>query len=48
VQTRMGDSTPQRGGRPKRMIRVTASGRRSAAAFYQAVQRVTSGVAWAK
>jgi len=46
VQTRMGESTPQRGGRPKRMIRVTAAGRRSAAAFYQAVQRVTDGVAW--
>jgi PadR family transcriptional regulator, regulatory protein PadR len=47
IKTWMGDPTPQRGGRPKRMVRVTAKGERAAAAFYQAVMRVSRGVAWA-
>lgn len=42
----MGDATPQRGGRPKRMVRVTAKGSREAAAFYKAVTRVSRGVSW--
>jgi len=46
VRTRMGDATPQRGGRAKRMVQVTAKGVREAAAFYQAVERVSRGVAW--
>jgi DNA-binding PadR family transcriptional regulator len=46
VQTWMGDPTPQRGGRPKRMVRVTAKGAREAAAFYTAVMRVSRGVSW--
>ena len=46
VKTWMGDPTPQRGGRPKRNVRVTASGRRAAAQFYNAVARVTRGVSW--
>jgi PadR family transcriptional regulator PadR len=46
VQTQMGDPTPQRGGRPKRMVRVTAEGRRAASDFYIAVMRVSRGVAW--
>jgi DNA-binding PadR family transcriptional regulator len=47
ITTWMGDPTPQRGGRPKRMVRVTAKGAREAAAFYEAVRRVSRGVAWA-
>ena len=47
LTTWMGDPTPQRGGRPKRMVRVTAKGAREAAAFYDTVRRVSRGVAWA-
>jgi PadR family transcriptional regulator PadR len=46
VKTWMGDPTPQRGGRPKRMVRVTAKGIQAATAFYNAVTRVTRGVSW--
>lgn len=46
VKTWMGDPTPQRGGRPKRMVRVTASGIREATAFYSAVARVSRGASW--
>jgi PadR family transcriptional regulator, regulatory protein PadR len=48
VQTWMGDPTPQRGGRPKRLVRVTADGVREAAAFYRAVMTASRGVAWAR
>ena len=47
VRTWMGDPTPQRGGRQKRMVRVTANGAREAKAFYDAVRRASAGVAWA-
>ena len=46
VVTWMGDPTPQRGGRPKRRVRVTAAGRGAAAAFYHAVLRASRGVSW--
>ncbi|MDA1313073.1 MAG: PadR family transcriptional regulator [Acidobacteria bacterium] len=46
LKTWMGDATPQRGGRPKRMVRVTAKGSREAASFYSAVRRVSRGVSW--
>ena len=46
IKTWMGDPTPQRGGRPKRMVRVTASGIKAASAFYDAVTRVSRGVSW--
>ena len=46
VKTWMGDPTPQRGGRPKRMVRVTAKGVRAASDFYAAITRVTRGVSW--
>jgi DNA-binding PadR family transcriptional regulator len=46
IDTWMGDATPQRGGRPKRMVRVTAKGMRAAAAFYDTVARASRGVAW--
>ena len=46
VRTWMGDSTPQRGGRPKRMVRVTGKGIQAATAFYNAVRRASRGVSW--
>jgi PadR family transcriptional regulator PadR len=46
VKTWMGDATPQRGGRPKRIVRVTAKGVRAASDFYDVVARVTRGVSW--
>jgi DNA-binding PadR family transcriptional regulator len=46
VKTWMGDPTPQRGGRPKRMVRVTMKGVREAAAFYNVVLRASHGVSW--
>ncbi len=42
----MGEATPQRGGRAKRMVRLTPKGVQAAAAFYEAVRRVSRGVAW--
>ena len=47
VKTWMGDPTPQRGGRPKRMVRVTAKGVQAANEFYTAVVRVSRGAKWA-
>ena len=46
LRTWMGEATPQRGGRAKRMIRVTPKGVQAAKAFYDAVRRVSRGVAW--
>ena len=46
VKTWMGDATPQRGGRPKRMVSVTAKGSQAASEFYKAVMRVSRGVSW--
>src|SRR5579864_2859904 len=46
IRTRMGDPTPQRGGRSKRMVRVTAKGTQAARDFYAAVTRVSHGVSW--
>jgi DNA-binding PadR family transcriptional regulator len=46
VKTWMGDPTPQRGGRPKRLVRVTAKGSQAASAFFKAVVRVSRGVSW--
>jgi len=46
LKTWMGEATPQRGGRAKRMVRVTAKGIQAAAAFYCAVRRVSRGVSW--
>jgi DNA-binding PadR family transcriptional regulator len=46
IKTWMGDPTPERGGRPKRLVRVTAQGRRGAADFYRTMMRITGGTAW--
>jgi DNA-binding PadR family transcriptional regulator len=47
VRTWMGDPTPERGGRPKRMVEVTGAGVQEAKAFYRAVNRASRGVSWA-
>lgn len=46
VKTRMGDPTPERGGRAKRIVTLTASGRKAAGEFYSAISTVTKGIAW--
>jgi DNA-binding PadR family transcriptional regulator len=46
IETWLGEATPQRGGRAKRMVRVTAKGIREASSFYQTVKRATHGLAW--
>ncbi len=48
VETWMGEATPQRGGRPKRMVRVTAQGVDAASDFYRAVTQVSHGVSWVR
>ena len=47
VKTWMGEATPQRGGRAKRMIQVTPEGVRAAEHFYNALHRLTRNVSWA-
>jgi PadR family transcriptional regulator, regulatory protein PadR len=46
VKTWMGDATPERGGRAKRMVRVTVKGIQAATDFYNAVTRASRGVSW--
>src|SRR4051812_32001875 len=46
IETWMGPGTQQRGGRSRRMVRLTAKGVRSAAHFYRAVVRASDGVSW--
>src|SRR5215469_11666962 len=48
LKTWMGEATPQRGGRAKRMVRVTSKGVHAAKEFYDAVMRVSRGVSWAE
>jgi PadR family transcriptional regulator, regulatory protein PadR len=47
LKTWMGEATPQRGGRAKRMVRVTSKGVLAAKDFYDAVTRVSRGASWA-
>lgn len=46
LKTWMGDATPQRGGRSKRMVRVTSKGVVAAKDFYEAVTRISKGASW--
>lgn len=48
LKTWMGEATPQRGGRAKRMVRVTPKGVAAAKDFYDAVTRVSRGISWAR
>lgn len=47
IKSWMGDPTPQRGGRAKRLVKLTAKGAQAAAEFYAAVARASKGVSWA-
>lgn len=47
LQSWMGEATAQRGGRSKRMVRVTGEGVKAAKAFYETVARISRGAAWA-
>jgi DNA-binding PadR family transcriptional regulator len=47
LKTWMGSPTPQRGGRSKRLVRVTAGGTKAATEFFRAVSRISQGVSWA-
>ena len=47
LKTWMGDATPQRGGRAKRMVQVTPAGVQAAKDFYDSVTRISRGAAWA-
>ena len=46
VKTWMGEATPERGGRAKRMVHVTAKGMQEAAGFYRAIIRISEGASW--
>ena len=48
VQTWMGEATAERGGRSKRLVRVTSKGIKAAAEFYRAVMNISNGIAWEK
>jgi PadR family transcriptional regulator PadR len=48
IETWMSAPTQQRGGRAKRMVRITAAGAEAAREFYEAVLRMSHGTAWAK
>ena len=47
VKTWMGDATPERGGRAKRMVRVTPEGVQAAKTFYEVVMRASRRASWA-
>jgi DNA-binding PadR family transcriptional regulator len=46
IKTWMGNPTPERGGRSKRMVRVLTKGIEAATAFYDAVSTVSRGTSW--
>ena len=46
LKTWMGEATAERGGRAKRMVKVTPKGVQAAKAFYTAVRRVSRGASW--
>lgn len=46
VKTWMGGATAQRGGRRKRMVRVTPKGAREATSFFRTVLQASRGVSW--
>src|SRR4030088_890261 len=47
LKTGMGEATPQRGGRAKRMVRGTPKGMLAAKEFYKAIMRVSRNASWA-
>jgi len=47
LKTWMGDATAERGGRAKRLVRVTPKGAQAAKDFYDAVMRISRRASWA-
>jgi DNA-binding PadR family transcriptional regulator len=47
LKTWLGGATQERGGRAKRLVRVTPTGIRAAREFYQAMMRVSHAAPWA-
>ena len=47
LKTWMGEATAQRGGRAKRMVRVTPKGMHAAKEFYESMMRVSRNASWA-
>ena len=47
LKTWMGEAAAQRGGRAKRMVRVTPKGLNAAKEFYEAMMRVSRNASWA-
>lgn len=47
INTEMGEPTPERGGRARRLVQVTRTGAAEAKAFYNTVLAVSQGVKWA-
>jgi PadR family transcriptional regulator, regulatory protein PadR len=46
VETWMGEATPKRGGRAKRMVLITKKGASEAGAFYRTILRASRDVSW--
>src|SRR5882724_4798386 len=46
LKTWMGDATPHRGGRAKRMVHVTPKGVQAAKGFYDAVTSISRSASW--
>lgn len=47
VTTWLGEATPSRGGRAKRMVALTIEGSRAASEFYHAISRASQDLSWA-
>ena len=47
LESWMGEATAERGGRSKRMVRLTGEGVTAAKEFYEAVTRISRGASWA-
>jgi DNA-binding PadR family transcriptional regulator len=47
LKTSMGEATPTRGGRAKRMVHVTPEGIKAAKSFYRAIAHISRGAIWA-
>lgn len=48
IVTRMGEPTAERGGRARRMVKVTVAGARAAADFYKMISVASRDVQWAE
>jgi len=46
IKTWLGDPTPERGGRAKKMVRITPKGVREARVFYETTMKVSVGAGW--